>query len=132
MPGQVQDTAMRTGTSEAVQGCSHIFADTAAQVIRIPIEDILDHDIGIVAIITGVAHNTQILYTEVTAINLTVTLHIGCIADHLHTETHHTTPEIEACGMHVHHKNLHDNTHIGHSHTPADHETNHITRKIPE
>ena len=48
---------MKTGTGEAVQGLSHIFTDTAAQVIRIPIEAILDHDIGILTIITEVAYN---------------------------------------------------------------------------
>ena len=47
---------MRTGTGGAVQGLSHIFTDTTAQVTKIPIEAIPDHDIGIIAIITGVAH----------------------------------------------------------------------------
>ena len=57
MLDQVPDTAMKTGTGEAIQGLSHTFTDTAAQVIRIPIEAILDHNIGILTIITGVAHN---------------------------------------------------------------------------
>ena len=35
-----------------------------------------------------------------------MTLHIDHIADHPHTEGHHTTPEIEACHVHVHPKNL--------------------------
>ena len=54
MPDQVPDTVMRTGTGEAIQGHRHIFTDTAAQGIMIPIEAILDHDIEITAIITGI------------------------------------------------------------------------------
>ena len=52
MPNQVPDTAMRTGTGEAIQGLSHDFTDTAAPVVMTPIEAILDHDIGIIAILT--------------------------------------------------------------------------------
>ena len=101
MPGQVQDTTMRTGTGKAVQGLSHILTDTAVQVTKISIESVLDHNIGILNIITGVAHHAQIPHTEVKAINLTVTPNIDCTADHLHTEVHHTTPEIEACCIHA-------------------------------
>ena len=64
---------------------------------RIPIEVILDHNIGILAIITGVAHNAWILHTGIIAIDLTMTLHMDHTTDHLHTRGHHTTPEIEAC-----------------------------------
>ena len=56
---------MRTETGETVQGFSHISTDTTAQVIMIPIEAILDHDIGIIIIITGVAHDAQIPHTGV-------------------------------------------------------------------
>ena len=110
MPDQVPDIAMRTGRGEAIQGLSHIFTDTTAQVIRIPIEAILDHDIGITAIITGVAHNTQILHTGVIAIDPAMTLHTDHTANHPHTETHHTTPEIEACHIHIHPTNPDDDT----------------------
>ena len=49
---------MKTGPGKAVQGLSHIFTDTTAQVARILKEAILDHNIGILAISTGVAHAT--------------------------------------------------------------------------
>ena len=61
-----------------------------------------------------------------------MTLHIDHTTDHLHTEAHHTTPEIEACHIYVHPANPHDEMHIGHTHTPVDHEANHITRRTPE
>ena len=96
-PDQVPDTTMRTGTGEAIQGLSHDFTDTAAQVFMILIEAILDQDIGIITSITGVAHNAAIPHTGVIVIDLAMTLYIDHTADHLHTEAHHTTPEIEAC-----------------------------------
>ena len=86
MPGQVPDITMRTETGEAIQGLSHIFTDTTAPVARIPTEAIPDHDIGIIAIITGVGHTAQTPHTGVTAIDLAVTLHIDHTADHPHTE----------------------------------------------
>ena len=61
---------MRTGTGEAVQSLNHDFTDTAAQVTMIPIEAILDHNTGINAIITGVAHNAQIPHTGVIVVRL--------------------------------------------------------------
>ena len=75
---------MRAGTGEAVQHLSHVFTDTTAQVTRIPIEVIQYQDIGIIAIITGVAHATQIPHTGVIAIDLAMTLHTDHTADHLH------------------------------------------------
>ena len=111
---------------------SATFSQTLQLISRIPIEAVPDHDIGTIAIITGVAHTTQIPHTGVIAIDLTVTLHIDHTTDHPHTEAHHTTPEIEACCIHTHHTNPHDETHIGHTHTPVDHEANHITRRTPE
>ena len=66
------------------------------------------------------------------AIDLTVTLYIDHTTDQLHTEVHHTTPEIEASCIHIHPTNLHDETHIGHTHTPVDHKPNHITKRTPE
>ena len=53
-------------------------------------------------------------------------------ADHLQTEAHHTTPEIETCHIHVHPTNLHNEIHIGHTCTPVEHEANHITRRTPD
>ena len=132
MPGQIQNITMRTGTGEAVQGLSHIFTDTTGQVTRIPLEAIPDHDIGIIAIITAVAHATQIPHTVVIDINLTMTIHIDKTADHLHKEAHHTTPEVEACCIHIHHTNPYDETHVGHTHTPVDHKANHIRGRTPE
>ena len=61
-----------------------------------------------------------------------MTLHIDHIADHLQTGAHHTTPEIEACHIHIHPSNPYDKPNIGHTHTPVDHEANHITRRTPE
>ena len=57
MPDQVPDIAMKKGTGEAIQGLNHIFTDITAQVFRIPIEATLDHNIGITAITTEVAHD---------------------------------------------------------------------------
>ena len=82
-----------------------------------------------IAIITGVAHTPQIPHTGDIAINLTATLHIDHTSDHLHTEAHHTTPEIEACHVHIHHINPHDETHIGHTCSPVDHKANHMIRR---
>ena len=128
MPNHVPDTAKRTGTGEAIQGLSHIITDTTAQVVMTLIEAILDHNIGIIAIITGVAHDTPIPCTGVIAVDLTMTLYTDHTADYLHTEAHHTTPEIEACHIHIHSTNPHDEIHIGHTCTPVHHEENHITR----
>ena len=41
MPDQVLDTAMRTGTGEAVQALSHVITDTTAQAAMTPIEAIM-------------------------------------------------------------------------------------------
>ena len=95
------------------------------------IEAALDHDIGIIAIITGVAHNAPIPHTGVIAIDHTMTLHIDHTTDHPHTEAHHTTPEMEACCVHVHPTNLYNEIHIGHTLTPLYHKVNHITRRTP-
>ena len=61
-----------------------------------------------------------------------MTLYIGHTSDHLHTEAHHTTLEIKASHIHVHPTNPHEEIHIGHTHAPAVHEVNHITRRAPE
>ena len=56
---------------------------------------------------------------EVTAIDLTVTLHIDHTTDHPCTEAHHTTLKIETCHIQDHPTNPHDEIHIGHAHTPV-------------
>ena len=98
----------------------------------IPIEAILDHDIGIIAIITGVGHDVPIPHTGVIAIDLAMTLHIDHTTDHPHTDAHHTTLEIETCCINTQPTNPHDEIHIGHTCTPVDHKVNHITRRAPE
>ena len=123
---------MRTGTGKAIKSLSHNFTDTTAQVIMIHIEATLDHDTGIIIFITGLTHNTPIPHAGVIAIDLAMTLHIDHTADHPCTEAHHTTPEIEACCIHDHPTNPHDNIHIGHTYTQVDHKVNHITRRAPE
>ena len=95
------------------------------------IEAILGHNIGIVATIKGVAHNTQIPHTGVIAINPTVT-HLDHTADHPCTEADHTTPEIQATHVHIHPTNHQGEIHIGCTHAPVDHEANHITGRMPE
>ena len=112
---------MRTGTGKAIQGLRHIFTNTTAKVVKIPIEAILDHNRGIITIITGVANNVQIPYKGVIAINLAITPHIDHTADHPCTEAHHTTPEIKACHIYAHPTNPHDEIHIGHPCTSVDH-----------
>ena len=127
MPGQVADSAMKTGTGEVVPAHTHMFADTPGQVVMIQIEAIPSHDIGVIATIPGVAHDTQIPHTGVIAINPTMTHHINLTADHLHTEAHHhTTPKTEVAHVHIHHTNPQDKIHIGHTHTPSDCIANHI------
>ena len=132
MPDPVPDTAMRTWTGKVIQGLSNKFTDTAGQVIMIPVEAILDNDIGIIATITGVAHDAPIPHTVVIAIDLTVTLHIVHTVDYPCTEAHHTTPEIETCHVHDHPTNSQDEIHIGHTGTPVDHEVHYITRRSSE
>ena len=124
---------MRTGTGKVVPSYNHIFTDAAVQVIMIHIEAIPDHDIGIITTTPGVAHNAQAPHTGVIAIAPTATHHIDPTKDHLHTEApHHTTPETKVTHDHIHPINPQDDIHIGHSHTPADHEANHMTRGTPE
>ena len=63
MPDHIPDSAMRTVTGEAIQGFRHNFTDTTAPVIMVPIEAVLDHDIGIITTITGVTKNAPIPHT---------------------------------------------------------------------
>ena len=129
MPGHAPDTTMRTVTGKVVPGHNHIFINPRDQVIMIHIEAIPDHDIGIIATITGVAHNAQVPHTRVIAIDPTMTHHINHTTDHSCTEAHHhTNPETKVTHIHVHPTNPQDEVTIGHTHTPVDHDTNHITR----
>ena len=129
MPGQAPDTAMRTGTGKAIPSHNHISTDTTTQVVMIHTEVIQGHDIGIIATTTGVVHDAQIPDTGVIAINPTTTHHINPATDRQCTEAHH---HIEITHVHIHPTNLQDEIHIGHTHTPADHEVNCITGGTPE
>ena len=124
---------MRRGTGEIIPEQSHISTDTTAQVIKICIKAVPDHDIGIITntTTTGVAHDAQIPHTGVMAIDPAMTHHIDQTTDHPCIEAHHITPEIEATHIHIHPTNPHDEIHIGHTHTPLDHKANYITRRMP-
>ena len=98
----------------------------------IHIEAIPGHNIGMIASTPGVAQYAQVPHTGVIAINPTITHHINPTADHPCTEAHHhTTPETEVTHVHVHPTYPQDEIYIGHTHTPADHVANHITRRTP-
>ena len=130
--GQTPDTTMKMGTGEIIPGHNHIFTDITAQVIMIRIEAVSGHNIGIITIIPGVAHNTQVPLTAVIAINPGVTHHIDPTADHPCTEAHHhIPPETEVTHTHIHPTNPRDKIHIGYTHNQVDHKANHITRKTP-
>ena len=129
-PGQAPDTAMKTGTGEAILGLSHISTDITAQVGIIHIEAIPDHDIGIITTIPEVDHGVQALHTGVIAINPAVTHHNDHTADCQHTEAHHTTPKIKVTCIHAHPTHPQDGIHIGHTCTPVDHKANHIIRRL--
>ena len=121
---------MEIGKEEVVPGHSHIFIDTAAQVVMIHIEATPGQDIGIITTTPGVAHDVQVPHTGITAIDLTMTHHIDHTADHPDQEVPHPiTPEIEA--DHIH-EIPQDDICIGHTHTRADHKANHITRGTPQ
>ena len=98
----------------------------------IHIEAAPDYNIGIITATTGVAHDVQIPYTVVIAIDPTMTHHIDHTADHPCTEAHHTTPGTKATCIHIHPTNPQDEIHTGHTHTPADCKVNHTTRRTPE
>ena len=54
----IPDTALRTGTGKAISRTQpHVITDTTAQAPMTLIQAILDHNIGIITIITGVAHD---------------------------------------------------------------------------
>ena len=124
---------MKTGTEEVIPGHNHIFTGTTVQVVMTQIEAIPGHDIGIIATTPGIAHDPEVPHTGVIVINPTATHHINLTADHLHTEVpHHTTLEIKVNHIHIHPTKPQDEIHIGHTHTPADHEANYTIRGTPE
>ena len=123
MPGQAPGTAMRTGTGKVVQGLRHAFTDTTVQVIMTHIEAILDHNMGIITTITGVAHDAQIPHTGVIATDPNMTHHIDHIIDHPHTE---------ATDIDIHPTNHQDEIYIGCTHFPVDHKAKHSTGRMPE
>ena len=56
---------MMTGTGKAVQSLRQDITDTTAAVTMTLVEAILNHNIGIITITTGVAHSTPIPCTGV-------------------------------------------------------------------
>ena len=86
MPDLVQDITMKTGTSEANPNHTHIFKNIAAQVIMILTEAVQGHNTGINVATTGAVHNNHAPPIEAKAIDLTMTHHIDCIAEHPHID----------------------------------------------
>ena len=82
MPDQVQGTTVMIEAGEANPDHSLTFEDIADQVIMIPIEATLDHNIKIDVATMGAAHDNLTQSTEATAttIDLMATHHIGHIA----------------------------------------------------
>ena len=88
---------------------------------------------GIITTAPEAIHDAPVPHIGATAIDSTMTHHIYHTASHPHTEAGpHTTPEIEVTQVHIHPTNCQDEIHIGHTHTPVDHEANHTTRRTPE
>ena len=82
MPDQVQGTTMKTGTGEVVPDHNLIFTDITVHIIMIHTEASPGHDIGIIAVTPGVAHDAHAPHIEITAINPAMTHHTNLIADH--------------------------------------------------
>ena len=86
MPDQVWGTTIKIETEKANPDHSLISGHIAIWVIAIHIEAILDHNTGIDAATTGVVYNDLTQPTDDAATDLTMTLHMGHIMDHPHTE----------------------------------------------
>ena len=128
--GQVQDTTMKTRTGEVIPDHNLIFTDIAAQVIMTYTEAAPGHAIGIITVTPGVAHGAHVPHIEITVNDPAMTHHTDLITDHPHIEVPLlTTPEIIVDHIHIHPTNPQGEFHIGHTHTPADHEANHTTRR---
>ena len=133
MPGQVQDTTMKTGTGKVIPGHNHIFTDITAQVHMTHIEAAPGHNTGIIATTPEVAHNAHTPHTGITAINPAMTHHINPTADHPHTEVPQpTTHEIKVDPIHVHPTNPAREICTSHIHIPADHKANYTTRRTQQ
>ena len=130
MPGQDQDTNMKTGTDKVIPSHNNIFIDIAAQVVMTHIEVTPGHDTGIITTTPEVACAP---HTEITAIDPTATYHIAPTTDHSHTEVPQpTTPKLEVDSIHILPTNPPGEICIGHIHIPADHEANNTTRRTQE
>ena len=126
--GQVQDTTVKTGT--VIPGHNLTFTDMTAQVIITHTEATPSHDIGIIAAIPEVAHDAHIPHTEITAIDPATTHITDPTADHPHIDIPQlTTPEIEVDHVHFHPTNPQGEICTGHIHIPADHKSNHTSRR---
>ena len=69
VPGQVQDTTIKTGTGKVISHHNDIFTDIAAQVIMTHVEAAPGHDTGIITTTLEVAHNAHAPHIETTAID---------------------------------------------------------------
>ena len=80
----------------------------------------------------GAAHDDHPPPIEATAIDLAMTHHIDCIADHPDIEVLQlTNPAITADHAHDHPTDLQGRTHKDQVHIPGDHEENHTSRRTP-
>ena len=113
----VPDTTMRTGTGKAVLGLSHDFTDTTAQVIMIPIEATLDHDIGIITIITGVTHNAPMPHTGVIAIHLAMTLQRPQHRSSMHRSSSYHSRDRSLLHLQPSYKSSQQDSHRSHLHS---------------
>ena len=130
MSDQVQDTTMMIDTGKADPYHSSTFEDITAWVIVIFIEAILDHNPVIYTATTGAAHNDLTQPTDDTATNLTVTHHIGHIADHPNIEALQViNPEIAVVHIHTPHTDLQGMNLTDQIHTPAGQEEGHTPRR---
>ena len=133
LPGQGQDTTIKTGTGKVIPGHNHIFTDITVHIIMIHIEAAPGHNTGIIATNQEVADDAHAPHTEITAIGPAVTHHTNSTTDHPHTEVPQpTTPEIKVDPLHVHPTNPPGEICTGHIHIPADYKANHTTRRTQE
>ena len=115
---QVQETTMKTGTGEVILDHSLIFTDIGAQVVMTHTEAAPGNNVGIITATPGVPHNAHAPHIEMAVIDPATTHHTNLTADHPHIEVPQLTTQGEICK--------------GHTHTPADHEANHTSRRTQE
>ena len=127
LPDQAQDTTLKTGTGKVVPGHNLIFT---AQVIMTHTEATPGHDIGIITVTPGVAHDTYAPHTETTVIDPTMIHHTYLTTDHPHIEVFQlTTPESVVDHIHIHPTSPQGEICTGHIHIPAYHKANHTSRR---